>query len=57
MLTKSDLSRVKKIVRGEVGNEIEPVKRDIAKMRKDIDVIISILPLHLELRRKCLSHF
>lgn len=47
MLTKQDLTQIKKIVRKEVHEEIQtelkPVKKDIQKIKKDVDLIAKSL--------------
>lgn len=57
MLTKNDLTEIDKIVtqriKTELKTELKPIKSDIAKMRKDIDVIISLFDReYLDLRKR-----
>ena len=46
MLTKTGLKQIKGIVQVEttktIKGELKPIKNDISKIRKDIDVIISL---------------
>lgn len=46
MLTKSDLKEIDRVVskriKTEIKTELKPIKSDISKMRKDIDVLISL---------------
>lgn len=62
MLTKSDLSQIRKAVKEELANhptktdlakELRPIKDDMAHVRKDIKVIVSFFDReYLELRRR-----
>lgn len=65
MLTKDDLSQIKVIVQGEtrkivqnetrriVKEEIAPLKRDVTKIRKDVDTIVNFFDReYLELRER-----
>ncbi len=42
MLTKTDLQAIDGIVANRIREELKPVKKDISKMRKDIDVMLSL---------------
>lgn len=56
MLTNSDLSKISKIVQEEtypIKKEVKFIRRDVTKMRKDIDVIISFFDRqYLDLERR-----
>lgn len=62
MLTKTDLVQIKKVVKSELKTsatktdlkrELNPIRSDTAKMRKDIDVIISLFDRdYLEIRAR-----
>jgi len=67
MLTKSDLSEIRIVVKNEVKrfttkddlktlatkNDLKPIKSDIAKIRKDIDAMLSMLDReYVELRKR-----
>ncbi len=62
MLTKTDLVQIKKVFKNELKNsltkndlkkELKPMKSDIAKIRKDVDVVISLFDReYLELRAR-----
>ena len=62
MLTKTDLAQIKKVVKTEfkgsvtksdLRKELNPIRSDITKIRKDIDVIISLFDReYLEIRAR-----
>lgn len=57
MLTKTDLSQIKKIVQEEttvvIGKKLKPIKQDIAQIRNDQKTIISFFDKeYLDLRKR-----
>ena len=62
MLNKSDLSQIRKTVQEALGEhptkadlakELKPIKSDVAKIRKDIDAIISLFDReYVDLRKR-----
>jgi hypothetical protein len=49
MLTKTDLTKLDKLI----SKRLKPIKSDIAKIRKDIDVIVSLFDReYMDIRRR-----
>ncbi len=47
MLTKNDLTQIRGVVKEEVdvslGRELKPIKRDLKKIRKDLEFAVGVL--------------
>lgn len=41
MLTKDDLQAIQQIVKKEIGAETKPIKKELRKMRKDLNITIT----------------
>lgn len=62
MLTKSDLSNIRSVIKDELSNhptkagltsELKPLKADLAQIRKDVKAIVSFFDReYVELRRR-----
>ncbi len=53
MLTKTDLSAIDELLSNRFKVELKPIKHDIAKVRKDIDGILSLFDQeYVDLRKR-----
>ncbi len=53
MLTQEDIETIRLIIREEVKTQLKPIRRDIRKLRKDLDFILVTLDKdHVELKKR-----
>lgn len=53
MLTKTDLKQIDNVLASRLRQELKPVKSDISKIRKDVDVMLSMFDReYIDLRRR-----